>query len=165
MQAPKSCNVSVLCSVLRAGTDVNAADADGRSALSIACMCLAATEQHRHIVELLLEHGARVRHDARVPSSDSSHTHSQLPTPHPHPNPAQCLCTSTRTPTRALRHRFRYYRRFIPITLLLYRSAASFGDACTTLSHEIRVREVQRKHSTTRSKFTTTVRAQHTSII
>lgn len=58
--------------LVEAGADVNAVDSDGRSALSIACMCLAATEQHRHIVELLLEHGARVRRSALC---SASYTH------------------------------------------------------------------------------------------
>ena len=118
MHTRDACEPSaVCCAVLCAGTEVNAVDADGRSALSIACMCLAATEQHRHIVELLLEHGARVC--CPRPSA-------QLP---------QCTLLASNYPVTV------YRSPLLHLVLRFNKSRVSMGgaarrDACT-VSHEM----------------------------
>ncbi|KAF2365991.1 Ankyrin repeat-containing domain [Trinorchestia longiramus] len=48
--------------LLAAGADVNHADVDGRTALSVAALCVAASEGHIKVVTTLLEHGAHVDH-------------------------------------------------------------------------------------------------------
>ncbi|KAA0184175.1 hypothetical protein HAZT_HAZT009876 [Hyalella azteca] len=48
--------------LLAAGADVNHADVDGRTALSVAALCVAASEGHIKVVTTLLEQGAHVDH-------------------------------------------------------------------------------------------------------
>ena len=52
-------------SLLTCGADVNHSDIDGRTALSVAALCVPASEGHGRVVTTLLERGAMVDHQDR----------------------------------------------------------------------------------------------------
>lgn len=54
--------------LLDAGADINHADKDGRTALSVAALCVPASQgHHAAVVSLLLERGAEVRGVSVIP--------------------------------------------------------------------------------------------------
>lgn len=51
--------------LLDKGAEINHEDADGRTALSVAALCVPASEGHSSVVSLLLERGSEVDHKDR----------------------------------------------------------------------------------------------------